>query len=129
MRHPGGLVALVLAALGAPVVRACSGPGAERTIQLSEWAGWGLWGLATVLVVAANLRARRLGGSGRSVAAGWVLVFAHPGLWMSARGGDCGMQLVQSSLLFTILAAGIGIWGMLRVVEPDQDDSDRSPRP
>ena len=123
--------ALLVALLGwmASPVLACSGPGAAEAIARAEWAGWGLLGLAVVMVLAANLRARRLGVGGRSMAAGWILIFAHPGIWMSARSGDCGATRLESSLLFTALAAGLGLWGMLRSGPDPQDDGDRSPRP
>ena len=81
------------------------------------------------LVLAANLRARRVGVPMRAVAAGWLLVLAHPGIWLSVTSGDCGALRVERGLLFTALAAAIGVWGMIRTPPLDQDTADRSPRP
>jgi hypothetical protein len=95
-----------------------------------KWAGWGLWLFSIGLVVAAGLRARRMGVPMRAVASGWILVLAHPGLWMSVDAGDCGQARFEGSLLFTALAAAIGVWGMLRSPPSEpQDDADRSPLP
>ena len=80
-------------------------------------------------VGAANVQACRMGVPMRAVAAGWILVMAHPGLWIPVTSGDCGLQRVQSGLVFTALAAAIGIWGMFRAQQTGHDDSDRSPRP
>ena len=109
---------------------ACSGPGAARAMAWSEWGGWGLLALTAGLVLAANLRARRLGIGRRPMAAGWIVLVAHPGIWLAASESDCGAGRLQSSLLFTILAAFLGIWGMLRRAPDDHVPSDeRSPRP
>ena len=115
--------------MGSIVVWACSGPDAIQAMDRARWAGWGLWLLALLLVGAANVQARRLGVPIRAVAAGWILVMAHPGLWVPVTSGDCGLQRVQSSLVFTALAAAIGIWGMVRAQLDGHDDSERSPRP
>ena len=113
----------------AHVVWACSGPGAIQAMNRARWAGWGLWLLAAILVGVANVRARRRGVPMRAVAAGWILVMAHPGLWIPVTAGDCGLQRVQSGLLFTALAAALGIWGIVRAQMIDHADSERSPRP
>ena len=111
------------------VVWACSGPGATQAMDRAWWAGWGLWLLAVLLVGTANVQARRMGVPMRAVAAGWILVVAHPGLWIPVTSGDCGLQRVQSGLVFTALAAAIGIWGVVRAQQTGHDDSERSPRP
>ena len=108
---------------------ACSGPDAVATMDRMKWLGWGLWLLAIGLVLAASVRARRLGVPLRAVAAGWILVVAHPGLWIPVDGGDCGQARLEGSLLFTALAAAVGAWGMIRRSPMPQEDSERSPRP
>ena len=123
-----GRVWLLWAALQSTAL-ACSGPDAVATMNRMKWAGWGLWILAIGLVLAASLRARRLGVPLRAVASGWILVLAHPGLWISVDAGDCGQARLKGSLLFTALAAAVGAWGVIRSAPGSQEDADRSPRP
>jgi hypothetical protein len=51
---------------------------------------------------------------GGPLGAGWFLVIAHPNLWTSASGGDCGQQLEVSSLLFTGITVGVFAWSAFR---------------
>jgi hypothetical protein len=69
----------------------------------NEALGLGLWLASLVLVggVAALPRTR---------ACGWLrlwplplLAAIHPGWWMSARSGDCGLTLIVSCLVMTAL--------------------------
>ena len=107
----------------------CSGPGAAEAMVRAELGGWGLVVLTVAMVAAATLRSVRLGHGARLMAGGWILVLAHPGIWMSARSGDCGMARVESGLLFTLLAAMLGLWGMFRKTGPQEASEDDSPRP
>ncbi|HCH65924.1 MAG TPA: hypothetical protein DFR83_24190 [Deltaproteobacteria bacterium] len=111
------------------IVWACSGPEAAAVMSRAKWTGWGLWGLTLVLVGAATLRARRLGVPMRAVSAGWVLALAHPGLWIPVTSGDCGLYRVKSAIVYTALAAGVGIWGMVRGGPVDHERVEDSPRP
>lgn len=93
---------------------ACSGPGAEEAIARAEWGGTALAVFTVLLMAGATYLARQRGAMGRALAGGYVLLLAHPGWWMSARGGDCGEARLDGALLFTFLAAGIGVWSAIR---------------
>lgn len=127
-----GLLAVGLGAVGLAlpsVALACSGPGAAEAIAWAETVALATHLLAVGLMVAASaisLRRRTFGGP---VAGGWFLVLAHPNLWGTARGGDCGQQLQVSSLLFTTLVAGLLLYLSVRPSRPlpppeDDEDSD-----
>lgn len=114
----------------ASVARACSAPDAEAVMATAKWSGWGFLGVTAVIVLGSAWRAKRLGRGTRSMAAGFILLVAHPGIWMPVTGPDCGTERLEGSLLFTGLAAALGLWGVLRAHPEDQPRSEeRSPRP
>ncbi len=116
MRRPAlriGLLA-VLAALLAPAARACSGPGAEAAVARAEVEGWVALGLAVLLAALTTGIGWSRGLRAHPMAAAWVLVLAHPALWLDARGGDCGRERVVGSALFTLAAVGLVAWARLR---------------
>jgi hypothetical protein len=116
-----GLVAVLLAVPGAAL--ACSGPGAAAAIERAELGGWRLAAGTLSLVGVATLLARRRGLGRGPVAAGWVLVVVHPGLWLGARGGDCGQTRLEGSVLFACMGAALLLWSLWRPPEaPDADD-------
>jgi hypothetical protein len=76
-------------------------------ILRNERLGWSLFATtALVLGLGAGLL-RLLGVSTRRVGLLAVLLFAHPGWWMSARSGDCGATLALGSMAMTAVAAAI----------------------
>ena len=111
--RPGLALALALAL--APVrALACSGEGAMERIERAERLGTASWSaslalfglaLAAVLVVP-RLRAKR---PFRRLGALALLAFLHPGLWASARSGDCGAMRVALSLAATAACAGLAL--------------------
>ncbi|MDI1449046.1 hypothetical protein [Polyangium sp. 6x1] len=96
---------------------ACSGPGAEEAILRAERLGLILWGV-TLVVAVGSFFVPRLRAAG--IRKQWpllLLVVLHPGLWMSARSGDCGRTLVEGSILVAALApllAGLLFWRAAR---------------
>lgn len=130
-RRPVAVAVVVALGLALPgPALACSGPGAAESIARAEVISLATHLLAVALMLAGtwiSLRRRTFGGP---VAAGWFLVLAHPNLWGSARGGDCGQQLQVSSLLFTTLVAGLLLYLSVRPSRPleppaeggDEDD-------
>ncbi len=98
-------------------ISACSGPGApaaiERSIEVGLYYAYssiGLGLLATLLQLKYGSKTGRF-----LIIVIIVLTLVHPGFWMSARGGDCGMVrnicskgatylIIFSLFLTTILA-------------------------
>ena len=104
----GAVVALVEG-----VALACSGRGAPAAIEHAERLGWKLWAASVTLAgISALLPRLRARGVWRL----WpllLLVVIHPGLWMSARSGDCGRLRVQASVAMTALTpllVGFMLW-------------------
>lgn len=111
----GAVRSVLLAALLLPAgAWACSGPGAAAAVRRAELGGWGLAALTALLVFAATGFARGRGVGRGPVAAGWVLVGVHPGLWLDAAGGDCGAARLEGSMLFTAVACAIVLWSAWR---------------
>jgi len=111
----GAVRGVLLAALLLPGgTWACSGPGAAAAVRRAEVGGWGLAALTAVLVMAATGFARSRSVGRGPVAAGWVLVGVHPGLWLDAGGGDCGSARLEGSILFTAVACVIALWSAWR---------------
>ena len=96
-----------------------------------QMVAWGLAGLAFGVATLATWMAGRRGLRRQSVASVWLLVLAHPGIWMTPDPLDGGRSLIQSALLFTILAVIIAAWLSYRPVssESDEPSDKRSPRP
>jgi hypothetical protein len=105
-----GLVALCWPALG----WACSGPGAAEAMQRARYGGWGLALLTGIAVLGATVLVRRRGLGLGSVAAGWVLVAVHPGLWLGVDGGDCGQSRLEGSVLFACMGVALAMWSFWR---------------
>ena len=96
---------------------ACSGPGAAEAIANAERLGLITWALTLALaiafVVSKRLRPRKIR---------WVmlaLAIAHPGLWLSARSGDCGALLQLAAVATSVLLAAVmaGVFLKARTVE------------
>lgn len=83
----------------------CSGPGAADAIARAELLGWVLTGTSLALVVPALA----FNGHDSHRRRWWLLiaVAAHPGWWMSGRGGDCGRVLTASAIAATVLTAAL----------------------
>ncbi|HEY3355858.1 MAG TPA: hypothetical protein VGQ83_21575 [Polyangia bacterium] len=112
MRRLAPAASTALALLAPAIAWACSGPGATAAILRAERLGWLLFA-ASVLVAAAGVTLlRRLGSPwGR---AAWLAapLLVHPGWWMSARGGDCGITRLLGSYVLTavtLVAAVVGV--------------------
>jgi hypothetical protein len=95
---------LACAAIPRPAF-ACSGDGAMERITANERIGWILWLVTLAIAAVVALRLRR----------GWrkqwplaALVVIHPGWWLSARSGDCGITLFEGSIAMTIVTLVVG---------------------
>ena len=108
LRHclPNALFArfIAAAALLAPSVAwACSGPDAAGQIADAEQIGGLLFVLSLVIGGYAGWHALRPSVSRGLLGSMALLVIVHPGWWMSARGGDCGLTRIEASAVATAL--------------------------
>jgi hypothetical protein len=97
------LGSFVLLSLIAKTALACSGPGAGEAIGRAERNGWLLFLLSLVIAALSALGLRRWS---RIPQPRWplaALLLLHPGWWMSARAGDCGMMRMMGATAFTAL--------------------------
>jgi hypothetical protein len=99
------VTSFALGVLAAAPAGACSGPGAMAAIVRHERLGWALFAAAALVLVLGAGLLLRLGVSTRRAGLLAVPLLLHPGWWMSARGGDCGMTLALGSKLMTAVAA------------------------
>jgi hypothetical protein len=76
--------------------------------------GLALAGAAALSLGGATVIARQRGLGLRTVAAGWVLVAVHPGLWQEPDPADGGLQHLIACGLFTVTALGVLTWARLR---------------
>jgi hypothetical protein len=97
---------------------ACSGPGAESAIQRATLLG--VVGLVAQLglALAASVMARRKGVVRHPVLAAWALVAMHPGIWSSARSGDCGQTREVGALPFLLAGLLVLGWAWARPAAP-----------
>lgn len=109
-------------ALAPGVAWACSGPGAAEAIARAEMGGYALAAFTLLSVLGATLLGRRRGLGRGPVAAGWVLVAVHPGLWLGARSGDCGQTRLEGSVLFACMGVALVLWSIWRPVHPVPED-------
>jgi hypothetical protein len=84
----------------------CKGPHAMEEIEAAERLGWISYGIAVAFtaLVAAWIWIRRK----QRPSAALLVGLAHPGLWWSARAGDCGRSMklmVFAGSLLVVLAA------------------------
>ena len=93
---------------------ACSGLAAAETILFAERVGLAMFGVAAVMALIGVLQVKRTKGSPRVLAPLIMVVIAHPGIWMSADGGDCGHSLKIASIVFTIQALALLAWVLAR---------------
>ena len=118
----------VLLALCAGTAWACSGEGAAATIGHAELLGWVLLGVAVVVMLVASVLSQRRGNQGSVLGMGWVLVVAHPGIWISARSGDCGRTRIIMAVVFTLLAGGVLGWLWMRPPKVSAAPPEGAPR-
>lgn len=115
----GILLGLVASgALWAAPAWACSGPGAMAAIEQAVLQGWIMWGVAVVLGFLSMALGR---WSGLTWGKSWwpmLVAGAHPGWWLTARGGDCGSMLVWGSTgmlaVMILLTLVIAIMAVIR---------------
>jgi hypothetical protein len=116
VRHTISRLVLIAAlmVLGGPELRACSGPGAMRTILESELIGSALAGVA-IAIVAGGCRFVRRRSPGQRIR--WIVapLPLHPRLSMDAFRGDCGYGLRWWSLVGTL---GIAVSVALAICWP-----------
>ena len=96
------------------IASACSGPAALETIVFAERVGMAMFAAAAVMALIGALQVWRTKGTPRVLAPLIIVVIAHPGLWMGARGGDCGHTLKVASIVFTIQALALLAWVLAR---------------
>lgn len=99
-------------AAATPEAQGCSGPGAAAAIGRAELLGWVLALASAVLAGAALLILRE-----RSPRITLTLLTAatlHPGLWLSARMGDCGEARILGATAMTIVIFALAVWGWFR---------------
>lgn len=125
MSRVPGWAAVVMALAWPGFAWSCSGAGAADAMARARLGGWGLALVTVVGVLAATLltRRRRLGRG--PVAAGWVLVAVHPGLWLGVDGGDCGQARLEGSVLFACMGIALAMWSVWRppAAEPEDEPS------
>lgn len=100
---------------------ACSGPGAAEHILRSEQKGWQLWAFTLVFLFGLALTPRLRARGWRKQWIFALLILVHPGWWMSARSGDCGITLVEGSLLISgiaLITGAIAFWRAGRSAPP-----------
>jgi hypothetical protein len=98
------LIAVAIVAFGGPELRACSGPGAAKTIDDSIRIGSSLGGLSIAIAAPGCWPLLRRSVGHRVLWLVAPLVF-HPGWWMSATHGDCGYALRLWSGIATVCIA------------------------
>ena len=114
MKSAGVWLGLIAAVAAPRVAAACSGPNAAADIREAIALGYAFGGVSVVMLIVATVRLRAVRPRPTPLAAGWVLVAAHPGFWLSARGGDCGISLVTGAALFSGAAALVLLWSFWR---------------
>jgi len=89
-------------------------------IERSERMGWILLGVSAVIAIGTLAFAKRRKPS--ASASVWLgsLLIAHPGWWMSARGGDCGVTRSMTSIGATVLMAIVAIVVVVRALRNQQ---------
>ena len=97
--------------MDALIALACSGPGAMAHIEDAERLGWITYGISIAIAVATAvwIAIRRRKRPSRVL----LVALAHPGLWWSARGGDCGCSMslmVFAGTLLVVFAAVFALW-------------------
>jgi hypothetical protein len=107
------LAVLAVLCIGPPAL-ACSGPQAGKAMARAELLGWRLWAASWVVAALCGLLLLGLRPA-KLPRLGWLagLLFIHPGWWLDARGGDCGVTLVTGSLLVTALTAAAAALALL----------------
>jgi hypothetical protein len=84
---------------------ACEGIGMMEVMAANTRLGWQLWAAAAAIAIVCGAIARWRRASWRRLIPLAALVVLHPGWWMSAYGGDCGITLVEGSISMTALTA------------------------
>lgn len=114
--HPtlNSTLAVALVTLSGTDALACSGPGAHRTMAVSELIGWSSAGLSIAMVVAGCKLVRRRDPS-RPIR--WVVapLALHPRWWIGSGHGDCGFALRFWAVIGTL---GIALVVLLAVLRP-----------
>ena len=114
--------AFVLIALCWPgLAWACIGPGAAEAMERAQYGGWGSAALTLLAVLAATLFVWSRGLGRGPVAAGWVLVAVHPGLWLGVGDGDCGQARLEGSVLFACMGVALAMWSFWRPPTADPE--------
>lgn len=108
------LLAIGLGLVLPGVAWACSGPGAAEAMARARYGGWGLAAVTALGVAGATLLTRRRALGRGPVAAGWVLLAVHPGLWLGVQGGDCGRARLEGSVLFACMGVALAMWSFWR---------------
>lgn len=101
LSRPSFMLAFFVEAFATGDALACSGPDAAERIAHNERIAWLLFAVSLVLGAAFALmpRMRHHRGTRWSLL---VLAVVHPGWWMGA-GGDCGVTLLGSACLVTLV--------------------------
>jgi hypothetical protein len=99
-------------AAAVPEAQGCSGPGAAAAIGRAELLGLALVLVSALLAGAAFFTLRQR--SPRVTLALFTATVLHPGLWISARMGDCGQTRTLGAVAMTIVICALAVWGWVR---------------
>ena len=87
-----------LAALMPSIALACSGPGAGELIERATLVGFGTLVLSIIFTILIWQRHRP-----RVLRVAATLCVIHPGIWISATSGDCGITRTYASVAMVML--------------------------
>ena len=92
--------------------------------MMSPAVGWVMFGITLLLVVVATLVAVQRGIGRGPIAAGWVMLLVHPGLWVSVDAADGPQTRWQGGLLFSLMGVALVLWSFWRPAEARVNEED-----
>lgn len=90
-------------------VMACSGPGTGEAISRSIGIGYycAIGSIVLTLFTGLLHRSSRIRGTRIALILSILLTVLHPGIWINAASGDCGMLRMNASIIVTGLVGTI----------------------
>ena len=92
--------------------------------MMSPVVGWAWVGITLVLVAVATVVAVRRGIGKGPIAAGWVMLMVHPGVWVSFDAADGPQTRWQGGLLFSLMGVALVLWSFWRPSEARVNEED-----